>query len=153
MAAGNWVVFGPALEAIAKNTLDLDTATFRMALVTSSYTPNQGTDAAWSSISGNEVAAGGGYSTHGKLLTVTVNRTTNVVTVDWDDQSWAAATITAKYAVVVNDANADGSLAAGDVPLAYLDLDTSGGSLSSTSAPFTVNNNASGAFALTAATS
>ena len=153
MAAGNWIVYGPALEAIHKGTIDLDTDTFRMVLVTSSYTPAQNTDDAWSDISANEVAAGGGYSTHGKLVTQSVTRSSNVVTFDCDDQSWAAATITAKYAVLVKDANADGSLAAGDVPLAYCDLESGGGSLSSTAAAFSVTINASGVFTVTAATS
>jgi hypothetical protein len=152
MAAGNFIAYGPALEAINRGTLDLDTDTFRMVLVTSAYTPNQGTHAAWSSISANEVAAGGGYSTHGKILAVTVSRATNVVTVDCDDQSWAAATITAKYAIIVKDANADGSLAAGDVPLCYCDLNTGGGSVSSTAAAFAVTINAAGIFATTAST-
>lgn len=153
MAAGNWIVYGPALEAYHKGTIDLDTDTFRMVLVTSSYTPAQNTDDAWSDISANEVAAGGGYSTHGKLVTQSVTRSSNVVTFDCDDQSWAAATITAKYAVLVKDANADGSLAAGDVPLAYCDLESGGGSLSSTAAAFSVTINASGVFTVTAATS
>lgn len=153
MAAGNWIIYGPALEAYHKGTVDLDTDTFRMVLVTSSYTPAQNTDDAWSDISANEVAGGGGYSTHGKLITQSVTRASNVVTFDCDDQSWAAATITAKYAVLVKDANADGSLAAGDVPLAYCDLESGGGSLSSTAAAFSVTINAAGVFTVTAATS
>lgn len=153
MAAGNWIVYGPALEAYHKGTIDLDTDTFRMVLVTSSYTPAQNTDDAWSDISANEVAAGGGYSTHGKLVTQSVTRASNVVTFDCDDQSWTASTITAKYAVLVKDANGDGSLAAGDVPLAYCDLESGGGSLSSTSDAFSVTINASGVFTVTAATS
>ena len=153
MAAGNWVMYGPALEAVDRGTIDLDSNTFRLALVTAAYTPNQGTHAAWSSISGNEVAAGGGYATHGKLLTATIARAANVVTLDWDDQSWAAATLTAKYAVVVKDANADGALAAGDVPLAFLDLNTAGGSVSPVAGTLQVNVDPAGAFTFTAATS
>lgn len=152
MAAGNFVVYGGALEGIHKGTVDLDTDTFRMVLVTSSYTPNQGTHTAWSSISANE-ATGTGYTANGKLLTCTVNRSTNVVTFDCDDQSWTSSTITAKYAIIVKDANADGTLAAGDVPLAYCDLSSGGGSLSTTAATFSVAINASGVFATTAATS
>lgn len=153
MAAGNFIVYGPALEAIHKGTIDLDSDTFRMVLVTSSYTPAQNTHGAWSDISTNEVAAGGGYSTHGKLLTQAVTRASNVVTFDGDDQSWAASTITAKYAVVVKDANADGSLAGTDVPLCYCDLESGGGSLSSVAAAFGVAIHANGLFQVTAATS
>lgn len=150
MAAGNWKPYGSALEAINKGTLDLDSNTFRMVLVTSAYTPNQSTHAAWSDISANEVANGGGYTTHGKLLTATVTRSGLVVTFDCDDQTWAAATITAKYAVIVRDADANGALAAGDTPLCYSDLETGGGSLSSTAAAFSVTINASGVFTATA---
>jgi len=153
MAAGNWVVFGHALEQLLESNLDLDSSTFRMVLVTSSYTPNQGTHDAWDDISANEVAAGGGYSTHGKLLTVTSTRATNVITFDCDDQSWISSTITAKYAVIVKDADANGSLAATDIPLCYVNLDTGGGSLSSSSGTFSVTINASGVFTVTAATS
>ncbi len=153
MAAGNWIVFGPALEAIHKGTLDLDSNTFRMVLVTSGYTPNQGTHDTWDDISANEVAAGGGYSTHGKLLTCTVTRSTNVVTFDCDDQSWTSSTITAKYAVIVKDADANGALAATDAPLCYVDLNSGGGSVSTTAGTFAVTINASGAFTATAATS
>lgn len=153
MAAGNWVVYGPALEALLETNLDLDSSSWRMVLVTSSYTPNQGTHAAWSDISANEVAAGGGYSTHGKALTVTSNRSTNVITFDCDDQSWTSSTITAKYAVIVKDADANAALAATDVPLCFVNLDTGGGSLSSSSGTFSVTINASGVFTVTAATS
>jgi len=153
MAAGNFVAYSAALEGVNKGTVDLDTNTFRMVLVTSAYTPAQNTHTAWSDISANEVANGGGYTTHGKLLTCTVTRSSNVVTFDCDDQSWTAATITAKYAVIVKDGDANGALAAGDVPLAYCDLSTGGGSLSSTAATFSVTINATGVFSTTAATS
>ena len=152
MAAGNFIVYSNALEAINKATIDLDTDTFRMALVTSAYTPAQNTDAAWSTISTNEVANGNGYTTHGKLLTQTVSRASNVVTFDCDDQSWTASTITAKYAVIVKDANADGSLAAADVPLCYCELEA-GGTVSTTNGTLAVNINANGVFTVTAATS
>lgn len=151
MAAGNWRLFGNALEQILKGGIDVDTDTFRMVLVTSSYTPDQSLHDTWSDISANEVAAGGGYSTHGKLLTVTVTRSGLVVTIDCDDQAWTGSTITAKYAVIVRDADANGALAAGDLVVAFVDLDTGGGSISTTSGTFTVTINASGVYAITAA--
>lgn len=153
MAAGNWVVFGHALEQLLEANLDLDSSSWRMVLVTSGWTPSQANDDAWSDISANEVAAGGGYSTHGKALTVTSTRSSNVVTFDCDDQSWTSSTITAKYAVIVKDADANAALAAGDIPLCYVNLDTGGGSLSSSSGTFSVTINASGVFTVTAATS
>ena len=153
MAAAAWKVYGNAVEMIGDNTVDLDQgdAYFRMALVTASYTPNQSTDAAWSSISTNEVANGNGYTTHGASMTsVTWVQASLVCTFDCGDVSWTSSTITAKYAVIVHDANADGSLAAGDVPICYSDLNDGGGSVSSSSGPFNVNINASGVFTITA---
>lgn len=151
MAAGAFKVYGPALEGIHKGTIDLDTNAFRMVLVTSSYTPNQSTHDQWDDISANEVANGNGYTTHGKLLTCTVTRSGLVVTFDCDDQSWISSTITAKYAVIVKDADANGALAATDVPIAYSDLEGASGSLSSSAGTFSVTINASGVFATTAA--
>ena len=150
MAAGAFKVYGAAAEAIAKGTIDLDTNTFRMVLVTSAYTPNQSTHSTWTDVSANEVAAGGGYSTHGKLLTCTVNRLSLVVTFDCDDQSWTSSTITAKYAVIVKDADANGSLASTDALVAYCDLESGGGSISTTSGTLSITINASGVFTLTA---
>jgi hypothetical protein len=150
MPAGNWLVYGPALELLIEGGLDLDSNTWRMVLVTSSYTPNQSTDDAWSDISANEVAAGGGYSTHGKLLTVTSTRSGLVVTFDCDDQSWTSSTITAKYAVIVRDADTNGALAGTDIPLCYVNLETGGGSVSTTSGTLAVNINVSGVFTVTA---
>ena len=149
MPAGNWLVYGPALEAVLEAS-DLAANTFRMVLVTSAYTPNQSTHAAWSDISANEVAAGGGYDTHGKLLTATSTRSGLVITFDCDDQSWTASTITAKYAVIVRDGDANAALAAGDIPLCYCDLETGGGSVSTSSGTFAITINAAGVFTVTA---
>ena len=150
MAAGAFKVYGAAAEAIAKGTVDLDSNTFRMVLVTSAYTPNQSTHSTWTDVSANEVAAGGGYSTHGKLLTCTVNRLSLVVTFDCDDQSWTSSTITAKYAVIVKDADANGALASTDALVAYCDLESGGGSISTTAGTLAITINASGVFTMTA---
>lgn len=150
MPAGAWKVYGAALEAVNKGTLDLDTNTFRMVLVTSSHTPNQATHSTWADASANEVANGNGYATHGKLLTCTVTRSSLVVTFDCDDQSWTSSTITAKYAMIVKDADANGSLASTDSLLCFCDLETGGGSISTTSGTLQITINASGVFTATA---
>jgi hypothetical protein len=149
MAVGAWQVYGNAIEKIADSTIELEVASrLRMILVTSSYTPSVDADDTYSDLSANEVANGGGYTTFGKVLTATVSRSTGTVTVDCDDQSWTSSTITAKYAVIVHDANSDGTLAAGDLLVAYSNLETGGGSISTTSGTFAVNINASGVFTL-----
>lgn len=149
MPAGSWKVYGAAAEAVAKGTVDLDTNTFRMVLVTSAHTPNQSTHSTWADMSANE-ATGTGYTSSGKLLTCTVTRSSLVVTFDCDDQSWTTSTITAKYAVIVKDADANGTLASTDALVAYCDLETGGGSISTTAGTLAITINASGVFTLTA---
>lgn len=153
MAAGSWVIYGLAKEAMLENTIGpLDnsgTPRLRMALVTSSYTPSANANDDWQDVSTNEVANGGGYTTHGKLLTPTVTHSAGTVTFDVDDQSWTSSTITAKYAVIVQDADANGSLAATDKLLCYVDLDTGGGSVSTTNGTFAITVHANGVFTLT----
>lgn len=150
MPAGSWKVYGAALEAINKGTIDLDTNTFRMVLCTSSYTPNQSTHSTWADASAAEVS-GTGYTASGKLLTATVTRSSLVVTFDCDDQSWTTSTITAKYAIIVKDADANGTIASTDALVAYVDLETGGGSVSTTAGTFQITINASGVFTATAA--
>ena len=87
MAAGNWLLYGSALENIFNGTIDVENDSFRIVLVTSSYTPDQSSDDAWSDISTNEVAAGGGYSTHGGAINLAVSRSGLVVTVDGEDEN------------------------------------------------------------------
>lgn len=151
MPAGLFKIYGAANEAINKGTLDLDSNTFRMVLVTSAYTPNQSTHSTWADVSANE-ATGTGYTSSGKLLTCTVNRPGGslVTTFDCDDQTWTTATITAKYAVIVKDADANGTLASTDALVCFADLETGGGSLSSTASSFFVGINAGGVFTATA---
>lgn len=150
MAAGNFKWFVNALYDAIKGDLDLD-AGLRAVLVTSSYTPDQENHDTWSDISANEVADGNGYSTHGKALTsISITKSALEVFFDADNLIWTSSTITAKYLVIVKDANTDGSLAAGDKVVGYVDLETGGGSVSSTAADFTVNMNASGLLKITA---
>lgn len=151
MAANDWAVYGPANEAINDGTIDLDDDSFRMVLVTSSYTPDQTADDTWSDISTNEVANGNGYATHGKAITQSTSRTNLVYTFDCDDQTWTSSTITAAYAVIVRDADDNGALAAGDLVLAYCELED-GGTVSTTSADLAVTISTSGVFSVTAAT-
>lgn len=153
MPAGNWIMYGHALEQILDGAIDLDSNSFRMVLVTASYTPSQNADDAWSDISANEVANGNGYATHGKALTVTTTRTNNAVAIDCDDQSWPSSTFSAKYAVIVRDGDANGSLAAADIPVMYCNLETGGGSLSPSNGTLSITINAAGLYTITAATS
>lgn len=149
MPAGAWKVYSAAAEKVAKGTLDLDTHVFRIVLLTSAYTPNQNTHALFSDVSAAQVAAGGGYATHGLAITQAVVRSGANTNFDCDDKSWSASTITAKYAVIVRDADANAALVAGDDILAYCDLETGGGSISTTAGTLAITMNAGGLFNIT----
>lgn len=150
MAAGNFKWYAPALELLAKGDLDLD-LNIQAVLVTASYTPDQAAHDQWGDVSANEVANGNGYATHGQALgAITISRSSLTVTFDAADLTWANSTITAKYLVLVKDANGDNALAASDPLIGYVDLDEGGGSGSSTSGDFTVAMNAAGMLRLIA---
>ncbi len=47
MAAGDFTLFGAAIENIARGLIDLDGHSFKALLATSSYTPNASTTTRW----------------------------------------------------------------------------------------------------------
>lgn len=83
-----------------KGNVDLDVDSFKMMLVSSSYTPAK-SHAKRSDIT-NEVT-GTGYTSGGSSCTLTLNsidNTFNTVSVSFTPPSWASATFTARGAVV-----------------------------------------------------
>lgn len=147
MAAGNFTVLNIAKKKLLDGTHDLDTHTFKMALTTSTQSldatfAGTSTDARYADLT-NEVANGNGYTTGGKVLTMTVTRSTGTITVDCDDQSWTASTFTAKYAVIYNNTDTNKSI------LGICDLETTVGTgLSPSNGTLQVVINASGLFTL-----
>lgn len=67
MASGAFVI--PDLAKLnffnATNLLNATAANFRLALVSSAWTPNNATDELWAAASANEIANGNGYTTGG----------------------------------------------------------------------------------------
>jgi hypothetical protein len=82
--------------------VDLDGDTIKLALLTSSYTPDQDAHDFFDDVSANEVAASGTYSAGGATLTVTLTQdnTDDEGVFDATDVSFTSATITARYAVI-----------------------------------------------------
>lgn len=83
------------------NVVDWDTDTIKVALCTSTYTPDVDTHDFFNDIT-NEVV-GTGYTAGGKTLTAsapTYDTATNETRLDAADTEWAESTITARYAVV-----------------------------------------------------
>jgi len=94
MAAGAFVI--PNLAKLnlfnATSILSANTANFRLALVTSSYTPNNATDELWAAASSAEIANGNGYTTGGIALTgVSLSQTSGTVTFTSSSAVWTAS--------------------------------------------------------------
>lgn len=138
--------YGSLISKAFNKEVDWDTDTVKVALVTSTYTPDQDTHDYWSDVSANE-ASGTGYTAGGQALTtktVTYDAATNVTKFDADDVSWANSTITARYAVVYVDTGT----ATSSPLVAYVDF---GSDQSSSSGTFSVVWDSAGIFTTTAA--
>lgn len=147
MAAGNPNLYSNCLLSMSKAAINLSSDTLCCTLITSSYTPAPNTDAQWSAVSANETS-GTGYTAGGIVLTsVTDTLTGGTVTFTAANVSWTTSTITAKYAVIVR--RAGGSLVSTDLLISYVDLNSSGGSVSTTAGTFSITWNASGIFTIT----
>lgn len=129
---------------LANAEIDWDTDTIKVALVTSSYTPDQDAHDYWDDVSANETS-GTGYTSGGATLgskTVTQDNATNKQTFDAADTSWTSSTITARYAVIYKSTGT-----ASTSPLiGYIDF---GSDQSSSSGTFLIQWNASGIFTTT----
>jgi len=98
------VIYNSFKQKIMNGSIDLDTDTIKVALVTSSYTPNQDTHDFFDDVT-NEVT-GTGYTAGGGALdnkAVTADTTDNEGVFDADDETWSTSTITARGAVLYKD--------------------------------------------------
>lgn len=94
MAAGAFVF--PDLARLnffsATNLLGANTANFKIALVTSAWTPNNSTNEVWADVSANEIAAGNGYTAGGGALTgVSLTQTSGTVKFTSSAFVWTAS--------------------------------------------------------------
>jgi len=112
--------------------MDFDTDTFKIMLVTSSYTANKDSHDKRDDVT-NEVS-GTGYTAGGATVACTVTKDTanDKVTLAFASTSWATATITARGAVIYKSR---GGSSNADELVAYIDF---GSDVSSTAATFTV---------------
>lgn len=124
--------------------INFKTDTIKLALLTSSYTPNQDTDNFFDDVSAYEVANSGTYSAGGATLAVTTSQddTDNEGVMDATDVAFTSATITARYAVIYKSTGT-----ASTSPLALL-IDF-GSDKSSSSGTFTITFAAEGILNLT----
>lgn len=90
--------------------VDLDADTIKLALTTSSYTPDQDSHDFFDDVT-NEVSASGTYSAGGGTLTVTLSQdnTDNEGVFDAADISFTSFTGTARYAVIYKSTGVSGT--------------------------------------------
>ncbi len=138
--------YGSLIAKAFNKEVDFDSDTIKVALLSSSYTPNQDTDDYWNDVSSYEVT-GTGYTAGGATLAnkaVTYTSGTNVTKFDADDVSWTSSTITARYAVIYDASPATDSTK----PLiGYVDF---GSNQSSSSGTFSIVWDSAGIFTTTA---
>lgn len=127
------LIYTSSLEDLANGAIDFGSDTFKVMLVTSSYTPNKNTHTKRSDVT-NEVV-GTGYTSGGIVVAATVTKDTgnSRVDVDFADPTWSNATITAFAAVIYKSR---GGAASADELVAYVEFDE--GTTSSTRADFDV---------------
>lgn len=125
------LVYNSALDEAVTGGIDFDTDTFKIMLVTSSYTPDKDTHTVRTDVT-NEVS-GTGYTSGGDTTAVTVTKDTanDRIDIAFGNVSWANSTITASAGVIYKSTGT----ASTDLLVAYLDF---GGNVSSTSGTFQV---------------
>jgi hypothetical protein len=116
------VIYNSFKSDLLDGTIDLDTDTINVLLVTSTYAPNQDTHTQYSNIT-NEVV-GVGYTEDGKTLTVTIStdNTGNTGVFDADNVTWTDSTITARGAVIYKYVDNAGSPASTSPLICYIDF-------------------------------
>jgi len=140
-------LYGNFLKQALNKEIDWDTDTIKVALLSSSYTPNQDTHDYYDDVVGSQVS-GTGYTAGGITLaskTSTYDGSNNVLVLDAADVTWSSSTITARYAVVYNDTPASNATK----PLiGYVDF---GSDQSSTNGNFTITWDSTGIVRITVA--
>ena len=126
------LIYNSAVDDMARGAIDFDTDTFKVLLVTSSYSPNKDTHDKRDDIT-NEVT-GTGYTAGGvtSACTVTKDTANDKVTLQFASVSWASSTITARAAVIYKSR---GGASSADELIAYNDF---GADVSTTAGTFTV---------------
>lgn len=127
------LIYNSCIEDLSNNNIDFGADTFKVMLVTSSYTPDKDTHDKADDVT-NEVANGNGYTTGGatSACTVTKDVANDKVTISFAAVSWATSTITAAGAVIYKSR---GGASSADELVAYIDF---GGDVSSTGATFSI---------------
>ena len=137
MATPKW--YGPGLLGVVNGNFDLDTATastYKLILLTASYTPAQSTHDFRDDLGANEATGGSGYPAGGFALT-SVTTALSTLTVNWDaadiSQAITGGPFAFRYGVYYR---ARGGAASADDLIGYVDF----GAQSITDATLNITN-------------
>ena len=122
------LVYDHIIQHMMNGEVNFGSDTFKVLLVTSSYTPNKGTHNARSDVT-NEVT-GTGYTTGGTASAATVSLDTSGHhgDVTFADVSWPSSTITARAAVIYKSSGTSST----DWLVAYVDNGADASSVAAT---------------------
>ena len=136
MASGIYTTFK---EYAADATVDLDTHTFKVALLGTTHAYSAA-NSVWTDVSANEIT-GTGYTAGGTTLG-TVTWAASGTSMKWDaaDASWTTASFTAYHAVIYDDTHASDAL------VCSIDL---GGAQTVSAGTFTIQWNTDGILLIT----
>jgi len=128
------LLYNSALNDALRGSIDFDTDTFKMMLVTGTYAPDKDAHSKRNQVT-NE-AAGTGYTAGGSACacTVALNTGTDQVTLTFAQTSWAGATLTARGCVIYKSR---GGASTADELVGYGDF---GSDVTATGGTFTVNS-------------
>lgn len=96
------LIYSKVFNAAFNKEIDLLSDTIKVALATSTYTPDQDAHDYFDDIT-NELGTGSGYTAGGATLandTFTYTSGSNLWTYDADNSSWTTSTLTARYGIV-----------------------------------------------------
>ena len=139
-------LYGNFLLKALNKEVDFDTDTIKVALLSSSYTPDQDVHDYLNDVSTYEVS-GTGYTAGGNTLaskTATYDSANNVIVLDAADTTLASSTITARYAVIYDSTGTASTSAL----IGYVDF---GSDQSSTNGNFTITWDSTGIVRITVA--
>lgn len=127
------LIYNSFFEDLARGAIDLDTDTFRVMLVTATYSENKDTHTKRSDVT-NEIS-GTGYTAGGTTVAITVTKDTanDRLDVTLGQVTWPSATFTARKAVYYKSR---GGAASADELIAVNDFGTD---VTATGATFTLN--------------
>lgn len=126
------LIYNSCIEDLSNNNIDFGADTFKILLVTSSYTPDKDTHDKRNDVT-NEVT-GTGYTAGGaaSACTVTKDVANDKVTLGFAAVNWSSSTITAAGAVIYKSR---GGASSADELVAYIDF---GGNVSSAGGTFSI---------------